>query len=246
MQTWFSLYEHCMSIKVNCKPYVKKYYPVITGFDCGQPGLLGDGYAGCFWANPGHSHSREGVHRPDLPWHFHRAFSLEASRVRGSEGERGRHENKVDTGGGRHADLGGAPPKLSELEPETRNQTGNWKPSFLQEPFLSHGFHFWDDSPRLPDPLPPTLLEGGEEILSDAAWADTCHCTFVKTHRIGTSLVVQWIRIRLPKQGSRLLSLVREDPTYHGATGAVSHNYWVHALQQEKPPQWEVQTPQLE
>ena len=40
MQTWFSLYEHCMSIKVNCKPHVKKYYPVITGFDCGQPGLL--------------------------------------------------------------------------------------------------------------------------------------------------------------------------------------------------------------
>ena len=69
-------------------------------------------------------------------------FSLEASRVRGSEGERGRHENKVDTGGGRHADLGGAPPKLRELEPETRNQTANWKPSFLQEPFLSHGFHF--------------------------------------------------------------------------------------------------------
>lgn len=29
-----------MSIKVNCKPHVKKYYPVITGFDCGQPGLL--------------------------------------------------------------------------------------------------------------------------------------------------------------------------------------------------------------
>ena len=39
------------------------------------------------------------------------------------------------------------------------------------------------------------------------------------------SLVVQWLRIRLPMQGTRVRALVCEDPTCHGATGPVSHNY---------------------
>ena len=43
---------------------------------------------------------------------------------------------------------------------------------------------------------------------------------------IGISLVVQWLRIRLPKQGARVWALVREDPTCRGATKPVSHNYW--------------------
>ena len=71
----------------------------------------------------------------------------------------------------------------------------------------------------------------------------------------GASLVVQWLRIRLPVQGTRVRALVREDPTCCGATGHVrynywdcaleptSHNYWAHrptarAPQQEKPPRW--------
>ena len=41
----------------------------------------------------------------------------------------------------------------------------------------------------------------------------------------GTYLVVQWLRIRLPMQQTRVRSLVREDPTCHGATKPVSHNY---------------------
>ena len=65
-------------------------------------------------------------------------------------------------------------------------------------------------------------------------------------------------------QGTQALSLVREDPTCHGATKPVRHNYWAHvpqllspratttgahvprarALQQEKPPQWEAHAPQ--
>ena len=61
------------------------------------------------------------------------------------------------------------------------------------------------------------------------------------------SLVAQWLRIRLPMQGTRVRALVREDPTYHGATKPVrhnywgcaleptSHNYWVHVLQLLKP-----------
>ena len=42
---------------------------------------------------------------------------------------------------------------------------------------------------------------------------------------IGASLVAQWLRICLPMQGTRVRALVWEDPTCHGATGPVSHNY---------------------
>ena len=56
----------------------------------------------------------------------------------------------------------------------------------------------------------------------------------------GASLVVQWLRICLPMQGIRVRALVWEDPTCHGATGPVSHNYWACASgacapQQEGP-----------
>ena len=34
----------------------------------------------------------------------------------------------------------------------------------------------------------------------------------------GASLVAQWLRIRLPMQGTRVRALVREDPTCRGAT----------------------------
>ena len=37
----------------------------------------------------------------------------------------------------------------------------------------------------------------------------------------GTSLVAQWLRIRLPTQGTRVRALVREDQ----ATKPVCHNY---------------------
>ena len=39
------------------------------------------------------------------------------------------------------------------------------------------------------------------------------------------SLVVQWLRISLPMQGTRVQALVWEDPTCRGATRPVSHNY---------------------
>ena len=42
---------------------------------------------------------------------------------------------------------------------------------------------------------------------------------------LGTSLVVQWLRICLPTQGTQVRSLVREDSTCHGATKSVCHNY---------------------
>ena len=44
-----------------------------------------------------------------------------------------------------------------------------------------------------------------------------------KTH--GASLVVQWLRVCLLVQGTRVRGLIWEDPTCHGAAGPVSHSY---------------------
>ena len=41
----------------------------------------------------------------------------------------------------------------------------------------------------------------------------------------GASLVVQWLRICLPSQGTRVRALVWEDPTCRGATKPVRHDY---------------------
>ena len=80
----------------------------------------------------------------------------------------------------------------------------------------------------------------------------------------GTSLVAQWLRIHLPMQGTRVRSLVLEDPTCGRATKPMHRNYWACVLQllslcavttearaprardpqQEKPPRWEVCAPQ--
>ena len=67
--------------------------------------------------------------------------------------------------------------------------------------------------------------------------------------------MAQWLRIRLPMQGTRVQALVREDPTCRGATKPMRHNRLepqllslratttearmprAHAPQQEKPPQ---------
>ena len=46
-----------------------------------------------------------------------------------------------------------------------------------------------------------------------------------------TSLVAKWLRIRLPMQGTRVQALVREDPTCHGATKPVRHNWWACTLE---------------
>ena len=73
----------------------------------------------------------------------------------------------------------------------------------------------------------------------------------------GTSLVVQWLRIRLPTQGTQVQSLVYKDSTCCGGTKPLCHNYWArvpateptHArawAPQDKPPQWEAHTPHLE
>ena len=52
---------------------------------------------------------------------------------------------------------------------------------------------------------------------------------------IGTSLVAQSLRIRLPMQGTWVWSLVWEDPTCCGATKPMCHNYWACAPRLLKP-----------
>ena len=54
-----------------------------------------------------------------------------------------------------------------------------------------------------------------------------------------TSLVAQWLRIRLPMQGTWVWSLVREDPTCSEATKPVCHKYWACMLQLLKPARLE-------
>ena len=45
------------------------------------------------------------------------------------------------------------------------------------------------------------------------------------------SLVVQWLRILLPMEGTRVQSLVQEHPTCLGATKPMRHNYRACALE---------------
>ena len=67
---------------------------------------------------------------------------------------------------------------------------------------------------------------------------------FCKNSCIGTSLVAQWLRIHLPMQGTRVRSLVLEDPTCRGATKPMCHNYWTCALEPVSHNYW-ARVPQL-
>ena len=52
-----------------------------------------------------------------------------------------------------------------------------------------------------------------------------------KVKSVGASLVAQWLRIRLPMQGTQVHALFREDPTCRGATKPVHHDYRACALE---------------
>ena len=56
--------------------------------------------------------------------------------------------------------------------------------------------------------------------------------------------MAQWIRIRLPMQGTWVRSLVQDDPTRRGATKPVHHNYWACALEPVSHNYW-AHEPQL-
>ena len=59
------------------------------------------------------------------------------------------------------------------------------------------------------------------------------------------SLVVQWLRISLPMQGTQVRALVWEDPTCRGATMPVSHNYWACALEPSRHNYWSLRAESL-
>ena len=65
-----------------------------------------------------------------------------------------------------------------------------------------------------------------------------------KLYMWGFPLLAQWLRIHLPRQGSRVRALVREDPTCRGATKPVHHNYWACALEPASHNYWD-RVPQL-
>ena len=79
--------------------------------------------------------------------------------------------------------------------------------------------------------------------------------TIYQNWRARTSLVVQWLRIHVPMQGTCVWSLVWEDLTCHSATMPLNQNYRACAPQQEKPlprealisqPESSLCSPQLE
>ena len=48
---------------------------------------------------------------------------------------------------------------------------------------------------------------------------------WVKMQSKRAPLMAQWLRIRLPMQGTRVRALVREDPMCRGAAKPVRHSY---------------------
>ena len=62
------------------------------------------------------------------------------------------------------------------------------------------------------------LLRRPHYILTRLRWWGKISA--VKLHKLGTSLVVQWLRVHLPIQGTRVRSMVQEGPTCSGATKA--------------------------
>ena len=54
----------------------------------------------------------------------------------------------------------------------------------------------------------------------------------------GASLVAQWLRIRLPMQGTGVRALAREYPTCCAATRPKRHNYWACTLEPKSYNYW--------
>ena len=64
-----------------------------------------------------------------------------------------------------------------------------------------------------------------EERIGDIFQYRKCTKHLNQEFDTGTSLVVQWLRICLPKQGTWVRSLVQEDSTCHRATKPLCHDY---------------------
>ena len=81
-------------------------------------------------------------------------------------------------------------------------------------------------------------------VLSRTVTWKGCFKWAFKRSPLGTSLVVQWLSICLPMQETRVRALVQEDPTCHGATKPMYHNYWARALESPSRNYW-AHVPQL-
>ena len=75
---------------------------------------------------------------------------------------------------------------------------------------------------------------GGSILAAGRGPASSARCSWALPIAKGwprASPVAQWLRIRLPMQGTRVRALVWEDPTCRGATKPVRHNYRACALE---------------
>ena len=77
-------------------------------------------------------------------------------------------------------------------------------------------------------------------LISDSKSLDSKRPTTqpLKKKKKRTFPMAQWLRIRLPMQGTQVRSLVQEDPTCCGATKPVRHNYWACTLQPVRHNYW--------
>ena len=71
------------------------------------------------------------------------------------------------------------------------------------------------------DPIPLPLVFS----TTDSSFLALLFTFYPLKYSPGASLVVQWLRVCLLMQGTRVRALVWEDPTCRGATRPVSHNY---------------------
>ena len=86
--------------------------------------------------------------------------------------------------------------------------------------------------------LPPPALNYEPYLVSSTTGSlgqDYVIYTYMLKYLHLDFLMVQWIRICLPKQGTLVQSLVWEDSTYWGAIKPVCHNYWTHVSHLLKP-----------
>ena len=109
---------------------------------------------------------------------------------------------------------------------------GCWWKVWRQVPFLTLHFIYGEKTSTLWN----LLRASGISKTSDH-WPFSSKKSPTKNYW-GSSLVLQGIRINLPMQGTRVWSLVWEDPTCLGATRPLSHNYWACGLEPENLYCW--------
>ena len=74
-----------------------------------------------------------------------------------------------------------------------------------------------------PEQITLRALKPGKKV-SEQAKLDSVD-NYANIYHFWASLAAQWLRIRLPMQGTRVRALVQEDATCCGATKPVRHNY---------------------